>query len=214
MKKKIILAAATALSVFVSNPALATTAITSFSGGTTFSGFSSDETVGFKFLTANNISVSQLGWFATSGTLNASHQVGIWSLAGTLLGSTVVTAGAADGTGFRYANVGAIVLAAGQQYFIGGRDLTTDGDNYRTSVSNLVTASGITFQGSAVSGVGAGFSFPGVTVNSGNTGGRFGPNFIFSAVPEPATWMMMIFGFGLAGAAMRSRRRTVQVSFS
>ena len=27
-----------------------------------------------------------------------------------------------------------------------------------------------------------------------------------SAVPEPATWAMMIVGFGLAGAAMRRRR--------
>jgi len=29
-----------------------------------------------------------------------------------------------------------------------------------------------------------------------------------SAVPEPATWAMMIGGFGMAGAAIRSRRRT------
>jgi hypothetical protein len=37
---------------------------------------------------------------------------------------------------------------------------------------------------------------------------------VSSAVPEPATWMMMVFGFGIAGFAMRSRRRNVQVSFS
>lgn len=28
-----------------------------------------------------------------------------------------------------------------------------------------------------------------------------------AAVPEPATWAMMIVGFGMAGAALRSRRR-------
>ena len=28
-----------------------------------------------------------------------------------------------------------------------------------------------------------------------------------NAVPEPATWAMMIAGFGMAGAAARSRRR-------
>jgi hypothetical protein len=30
-------------------------------------------------------------------------------------------------------------------------------------------------------------------------------NLVFNAVPEPATWAMMIGGFGLAGAAMRRR---------
>lgn len=35
---------------------------------------------------------------------------------------------------------------------------------------------------------------------------------VTDAVPEPATWAMMIAGFGMAGAAMR-RRRQVAVSF-
>ncbi|MBT9473847.1 MAG: PEPxxWA-CTERM sorting domain-containing protein [Phenylobacterium sp.] len=30
-----------------------------------------------------------------------------------------------------------------------------------------------------------------------------------SAVPEPATWAMMIAGFGLAGSALRSRRALI-----
>jgi len=34
------------------------------------------------------------------------------------------------------------------------------------------------------------------------------------AVPEPATWAMMIGGFGLAGAAMRRRQRIVSTSFA
>jgi hypothetical protein len=33
-----------------------------------------------------------------------------------------------------------------------------------------------------------------------------------SAIPEPATWAMMLGGFGLAGAAMRRRGRMVSVS--
>ena len=32
-------------------------------------------------------------------------------------------------------------------------------------------------------------------------------NFEVSAVPEPATWAMMIAGFGLAGAALRRRSK-------
>lgn len=34
------------------------------------------------------------------------------------------------------------------------------------------------------------------------------------AVPEPATWAMMLSGFGLVGGAMRRRRSNVQVSFA
>lgn len=35
-----------------------------------------------------------------------------------------------------------------------------------------------------------------------------------AAVPEPATWAMMIGGFGMIGGAMRYRRRKAQVSFT
>jgi hypothetical protein len=34
------------------------------------------------------------------------------------------------------------------------------------------------------------------------------------AVPEPATWGMMILGFGLVGASMRYRRRATRVTFA
>jgi hypothetical protein len=34
-------------------------------------------------------------------------------------------------------------------------------------------------------------------------------NFVFDAVPEPASWAMLIAGFGLTGAAMRRRRTAV-----
>jgi hypothetical protein len=33
-------------------------------------------------------------------------------------------------------------------------------------------------------------------------------------VPEPATWGMMILGFGLVGASMRYRRRATRVTFA
>lgn len=35
-----------------------------------------------------------------------------------------------------------------------------------------------------------------------------------AAVPEPATWAMMLMGFGMVGAAMRYRRRTTKVAFA
>ena len=39
-------------------------------------------------------------------------------------------------------------------------------------------------------------------------------SFETGAVPEPATWMMMLMGFGLIGAAMRRRRTTAQIKFA
>ncbi|KQS02185.1 hypothetical protein ASG11_15505 [Sphingomonas sp. Leaf357] len=37
---------------------------------------------------------------------------------------------------------------------------------------------------------------------------------VAAAVPETATWAMMIAGFGMMGAAMRTRRRSTKVSFA
>lgn len=36
--------------------------------------------------------------------------------------------------------------------------------------------------------------------------GAFGPQSVDSPVPEPATWAMMLFGFGFIGAALRRYR--------
>jgi hypothetical protein len=57
-------------------------------------------------------------------------------------------------------------------------------------------------------------SFSGIT-NYGAAGGNFnasGSGTFAGAVPEPATWAMMIAGFGLVGAAARRRRMTVAVN--
>ena len=49
----------------------------------------------------------------------------------------------------------------------------------------------------------SGLAFTGITIAGEPVG----------AIPEPATWMMMLMGFGLIGAAMRRKRQNVQVSF-
>jgi hypothetical protein len=208
---------AAALIASVATPATAATGVVSFTLGSSFTGFSTDETVGFVFSSANNIAVTALGWWDadTSNPLNASHQVGIWNSAGTLLGSVTVNPNDPLNGDFRYAGLPVINLLAGQQYFIGGRDLVGDGDNYASSNTALVMGSGITFVGAARTDAGAGFAFPSIVTT--NSGGRFGPNFDYrilnAAVPEPGSWLMMIAGFGFVGGAMRSRRR-VAVRFT
>jgi len=44
---------------------------------------------------------------------------------------------------------------------------------------------------------------------AGDGGGNFGIGGALANVPEPASWAMLITGFGLVGAAARRRRRTV-----
>lgn len=41
-----------------------------------------------------------------------------------------------------------------------------------------------------------------------------GPTVVQSAVPEPATWAMMIIGFGIAGASLRQRRATAMLKLA
>lgn len=48
--------------------------------------------------------------------------------------------------------------------------------------------------------------------SSGN--GSYSGTLSFAAVPEPATWAMMIFGFGLVGGAVRRRKANVSVSYA
>ena len=46
------------------------------------------------------------------------------------------------------------------------------------------------------------------STNSSSTTQTFTGNIHFTAVPEPATWAMMLLGFGAIGFSMRNRRRT------
>lgn len=57
-------------------------------------------------------------------------------------------------------------------------------------------------------GLGAGTYTLTIQGTRGSTG-SFGGNVAFNAVPEPATWAMMLLGFGAVGFAMRRRRTPV-----
>ena len=48
----------------------------------------------------------------------------------------------------------------------------------------------------------------------GEASGYESPSFQATAVPETTTWGMMIAGFGMMGAAMRTRRRSTKVTFA
>jgi PEP-CTERM motif len=91
-------------------------------------------------------------------------------------------------------------------------------NNVEFQLSPNSSAGPSTFSGSVNFAVNIGDSF-GFYVRSLDSGlGRAnilvtGDLFAGNAVPEPATWAMMIIGFGLTGSAMR-RRRSIKVSYA
>ncbi len=104
------------------------------------------------------------------------------------------------------------------EFFLGGSSFLTGGSN--TTSNGAVFNSYLQFPGTS-------FSFDSVqsnfTINS--LGGplvdvdvayfrTFAVNPAVQAVPEPATWAMMIGGFGAIGGTMRYRRRNTGVSIA
>ena len=167
-----------------------------------------EHTRGFGFRASQDVLVESLGvWNHDALGLHDPHRVGIWDEDGNLLvWTTVQRASAAmgpliQGGVFRYEAIAPFLLTAGTSYVIGaewfgggGSDLLLDLGG-TTTTDPLIT---ITSFGRAAF---TAFDFPSHAF--GGTSGYFGPNFIFSVVPEPTT--ASLFAFGLAGLAARKR---------
>ena len=158
-----------------------------------------------------------------SGNLSA------WTNTGNLGGTTVTNGAARTGLfGARLAPVGSIgtlsqVLntIAGQTYTI-SFDLRNGGDGVQNSFAVLFGGNTIFSQTNAVGPVSyltqsfsavATSALTNLTINY-----RHDRRFLnldnvsvqgVAGVPEPETWMMLLFGFGVAGFAMRRRNREV-----
>ena len=68
---------------------------------------------------------------------------------------------------------------------------------------------GVAFAGNAFS-----IDFGGTAGNTGYDNITFGSDVAVGAVPEPATWAMMLLGFGFVGGALRSAKRKQKVTVS
>ena len=102
---------------------------------------------------------------------------------------------------------------AGDQFalFLNGVQLvptatSTPGGNFNYSFQNIALAQGSNLFNVQVTALAAGFT-------SGGASYQFSA--VTPGVPEPATWAMMLLGFGAIGAGMRHRRKpSVSVRFA
>lgn len=207
-------AAVIAASLIVIAPAAASAAdlALDFTGGAFYRRLSF-QNFGWSFTLAEDRRVTALGLFdfAANG-LADEHDVGLWDDAGNLLVQAKVssadplTTSASAAGDWRFQTITPLFLAAGT-YVIGAHYPTfEDNGAYFAAAASITTDPVVTFgAGLATTGDVNGFARPTSPVGAQFYPGFFGPNLTLAPVPEPATWALMILGFGLTGGSLRRR---------
>jgi hypothetical protein len=178
-------------------------------------------TAGWGFTPNADILVTALGVYDPTGNgTGTSHDVGIWTLGGGSLVTSMTISGGVQTGAFRFLTLSTpVALSAGNEYVIGsttnqnGEGWTWTPVGYGAGVAaSKVTYDTADFTFDASGNFwfccnGGALTYP---VNRDNSRPQFfGPNFEFeSTVPEPATAALIPLGLGvLAIARTRGRRR-------
>ncbi|WP_404709946.1 PEPxxWA-CTERM sorting domain-containing protein [Sphingomonas sp. MMS24-J13] len=171
------------------------------SGWTISSGYA--VTNAFTLSAAATITGFSFGGWTYPGDAIATVDWGISSAADYAISGTAnVTEGVGGQNGYGYsvhdysASIAPLSLSAGTYYFALQNATTTAGNNAYWDINNGPSIAYENMLGNT-----ANYLFPGTnsaafTLQSGG------------AVPEPASWAMMIGGFGMVGATLRRRQRT------
>ena len=159
-------------------------------------------TLGFTFTADLSMAVTALGAFDWEHDgFATNHEVGLWDENGNLLASTSVASGDTLIGDFRYNNISAVNLTAGQVYYVGASNFgVLDPYGY---VGTISSTWGITY-GSSAFVYSDSLEFP--PYLSGAQPGFYGGNLLVAPVPEPETYAMLAAGLGLIGLASRRKR--------
>ena len=177
----------------------------------------SDRIFGWEFSPQAEIAITEIGWLDVGGDgLVDSHEIGIWTSAGELLHSVVVSSSDELDGPLRYVSIPALTLTPLESYVIAGvqpryrcvpeqagcydeppswapgtqiiRDLLVL-QSMDTPVDDHITF----LAGRSGSSVDAALAFP---ADVYDLSGRFyvGPNFRFAVVPEPSAIVLIVVG--------------------
>jgi hypothetical protein len=173
-------------------------------------------------LTATSASAATPLTVTYTGTVQGSSNGGNDNLGGNVVFTGVTTQEDANDGVFSYSNFTA--LYAGTTYTFANVSAAFSAANVLdvftggTKVTSFNFAPGTMFAvgQTYATTLGSGGTFT-VDPSVGNVNFTGGTGFVTSsiaAVPEPATWAMMLVGFGMMGASMRYRRKSTAVSFA